>query len=230
MTTTFKRAVAHVGSSDVQTDNQTKLRLYALYKIATVSQRPIEGSRPGMLDFTGRAKWDAWDRQGAEEGMDAAAAQAAYVELARDRFDFRIDNDDDDDSMQRGGGAKSGSTESVQRKRQPKKEQMVGVSMMADDFVDEAPLSRIHELALEGDATALEAFLARNSSSTTTDLNVRDSYGYTPLHLATDRGQTEAVKVLLGAGADRSLKDDDGNTALDLARLAEHSDIVALLT
>lgn len=91
-----------------------------------------------MLDFTGRAKWDAWDRQGAEEGMDAAAAQAAYVELARDRFDFRIDNDDDDDSMQRGGGAKSGSTESVQRKRQPKKEQMVGVSMMADDFVDEA--------------------------------------------------------------------------------------------
>ena len=32
--------------------------------------------QPGMLDFTGRAKWDAWNSQ---KGMDSEDAKAGYV-------------------------------------------------------------------------------------------------------------------------------------------------------
>ena len=34
------------------------LELYALYKQATVGD--VNTARPGMLDFAGKAKWDAW--------------------------------------------------------------------------------------------------------------------------------------------------------------------------
>src|SRR5262249_58619106 len=42
--------------------------------------------------------------------------------------------------------------------------------------------------------------------------------GHTPLHLATKAGQLGVVKALLEAGANVSLRDREGKTALDLAR------------
>ncbi|BGO92039.1 hypothetical protein NBRC10512_001008 [Rhodotorula toruloides] len=214
----FEQAVAFVGSSTVASSNETKLALYALFKIATVSSRPTT-SRPGLLDWTGRAKWDAWDKLGREERFEGEAgkrqAQEEYVEVAR-RLGF------DANETAKGDGG----TQDVPKKE--KQEQMVSVSTMGTDFVDEAPPSRLHELAIAGDADALEAFLQDKAARD--GVNERDSYGYTALHLAVDRGNSGAVKALLGAGADRSIQDEDGNTALDLARLAEHEDLVALLT
>ncbi|GAA5987887.1 hypothetical protein JCM10908_007258 [Rhodotorula pacifica] len=223
MESPFRGAVAHISSSKAPSDTQTKLQLYALYKIATVSSRPVAGSRPGMLDFTGRAKWDAWDRLGAEEGMNPEEAQRRYVLLAEDKFGFRRQAETPGDSSAADEGAQR-----TPAQAQPKQERMVGVSMLASDFVDEAPPSKLHELAIDGNAQKLERFLASDESRAS-DLNARDSYGYTALHLATDRGHAAAVKTLLAAGADKSIPDEDGNTALDLARLAEHEEIVGLL-
>ncbi len=52
------------------------LELYALYKQATSGD--AKGDRPGMLDFKGRAKFDAWT---ARKGTSADAAMTAYVAL-----------------------------------------------------------------------------------------------------------------------------------------------------
>lgn len=52
------------------------LELYALYKQATVGD--VQGSRPGMMDFKGRAKFDAWAKQ---KGTDSVPAMQAYVTL-----------------------------------------------------------------------------------------------------------------------------------------------------
>jgi acyl-CoA-binding protein len=52
------------------------LELYSLYKQATVGD--ASGSRPGMLDFKGRAKYDAWS---ARKGLPKADAESAYVAL-----------------------------------------------------------------------------------------------------------------------------------------------------
>jgi diazepam-binding inhibitor (GABA receptor modulator, acyl-CoA-binding protein) len=53
------------------------LELYALYKQATVGDA-TSTKRPGMMDFKGRAKYDAWAER---KGMSADAAMQSYVDL-----------------------------------------------------------------------------------------------------------------------------------------------------
>lgn len=51
------------------------LELYSLYKQATLGD--VSGSRPGMLDFKGRAKYDAWATR---RGTAKDTAKQAYVD------------------------------------------------------------------------------------------------------------------------------------------------------
>jgi acyl-CoA-binding protein len=59
-----------------QVSQEQQLELYGLYKQAT--EGDVKGSRPGMLDFKGRAKYDAWS---ARKGKSPDEAQQAYVAL-----------------------------------------------------------------------------------------------------------------------------------------------------
>jgi carboxylesterase len=52
------------------------LELYALYKQSTSGD--VSGSRPGMMDIKGRAKYDAWAKR---KGMTKDAAMEAYINL-----------------------------------------------------------------------------------------------------------------------------------------------------
>jgi len=52
------------------------LELYALYKQATAGD--ANSKRPGMLDFKGRAKYDAWAER---KGMSPEVAMQGYVDL-----------------------------------------------------------------------------------------------------------------------------------------------------
>ncbi len=74
----FEAAVASVSALTQDPGNETKLRLYALYKQAT--EGDVTGRRPGFTNPVGRAKHDAW---ASVQGMDAASARAEYVALAR---------------------------------------------------------------------------------------------------------------------------------------------------
>ena len=63
------------------------------------------------------------------------------------------------------------------------------------------------------------------------DINVCDQYSWTALMCASHDGQIHIVKYLLEKGALwRHHKDLQGRTALDLAKLAGHFDVVELLT
>jgi uncharacterized protein len=53
------------------------------------------------------------------------------------------------------------------------------------------------------------------------DPNVRGEYGYTPLHNAIGQKHLEFAKLLLSRGASKELKNDDGLTPVDLARLSD---------
>lgn len=57
-------------------DTDKLLELYALYKQGTAGD--ATGARPGMMDFKGRAKFDAWAKQ---KGSSQEAAMVAYVTL-----------------------------------------------------------------------------------------------------------------------------------------------------
>ena len=58
--------------------NDDLLELYAFYKQATTGD--VTGSRPGMLDMKGRAKFDAWTKKKGTSKDDAMTKYAALVD------------------------------------------------------------------------------------------------------------------------------------------------------
>jgi acyl-CoA-binding protein len=74
--TTFEKAVADSKSLPEKPDNATLLKIYSLYKQATVGD--VEGKRPGFTDMVGRAKWDAWNEL---KGKGADEAMQEYIDL-----------------------------------------------------------------------------------------------------------------------------------------------------
>ncbi len=70
----FADAQARIKPVSVGTDVQ--LDLYGLFKQATVGD--VSGSRPGMLDVRGRAKYDAWAKR---KGVTKDAAMEQYIAI-----------------------------------------------------------------------------------------------------------------------------------------------------
>jgi acyl-CoA-binding protein len=76
MSAEFEAALARVNELTQDPGNEAKLKMYALYKQATVGD--VEGKRPGFTNPVGRAKYDAW---AGVKGMSSQDAEAAYVEF-----------------------------------------------------------------------------------------------------------------------------------------------------
>ncbi len=72
----FAEAQERVKKLSRRPSNEQLLQLYGLYKQAT--EGDARGSRPGMLDPVGRAKWDAW---AARKGTAPDEARRLYVGL-----------------------------------------------------------------------------------------------------------------------------------------------------
>jgi acyl-CoA-binding protein len=72
----FEKAVAESKNLPEKPDNMTLLKIYALYKQASVGD--VEGKRPGFTDMVARAKWDAWN---VLKGSSAEQAMQDYVDL-----------------------------------------------------------------------------------------------------------------------------------------------------
>ncbi|MEJ2534158.1 MAG: acyl-CoA-binding protein [Gammaproteobacteria bacterium] len=82
MTTTedqFQAAAEAATRLPSKPDNDTLLRLYALYKQAT--EGDVSGERPGFFDFVGAAKYEAWEKL---EGTPQETAREQYVSLVRE--------------------------------------------------------------------------------------------------------------------------------------------------
>ena len=72
----FEAAVANSKNLSERPDNMTLLKLYALYKQASVGDNAEK--KPGFTDMVGRAKWDAWNQL---KGTDSADAMQQYIDL-----------------------------------------------------------------------------------------------------------------------------------------------------
>jgi hypothetical protein len=62
-----------------------------------------------------------------------------------------------------------------------------------------------------------------------TDVNAKDSVGWTALHQAAYGGHKEIVELLITKGADVNAKNDSGSTPLRAAALNGHKEVVELL-
>ncbi len=74
----FKDAKARVEKLASRPSNDRLLDLYGLYKQAT--EGDVAGSRPGMLDLRGRAKYDAWAKRKGASKDDAMKKYVALVD------------------------------------------------------------------------------------------------------------------------------------------------------
>ena len=83
----------------------------------------------------------------------------------------------------------------------------------------------IHEAAARGDAERIEELLAESHDL----LNSRNEDDYTPLHLAAQRGNLEAVLVLLHHGADLYPRTRKGYEPLQEAAVNGRTDVVHAL-
>lgn len=72
----FEKAAEEVQALPERPDNETLLELYSLFKQGQVGD--VSGKRPGMLDFVGRAKFDAWAKL---KGTSREEAQQSYIDL-----------------------------------------------------------------------------------------------------------------------------------------------------
>ena len=78
--------------------------------------------------------------------------------------------------------------------------------------------------AHKGDIAEIERLIAAKS-----DLNARDPYGRTPLHVATHAGKVEAIRVLAKAGANLGLLEKDRYDAVTIAAVANNEDALRAL-
>lgn len=72
----FTQALADSKNLPERPDNGTLLKIYALFKQG--SSGDATGDRPGMTDFVGRAKYDAWADL---KGTSQETAMQQYVDL-----------------------------------------------------------------------------------------------------------------------------------------------------
>ena len=74
----FEQAAAAAKSLPQRPDNDTMLQLYALYKQG--SSGDISGDKPGIFDFVGTAKYEAWEKL---KGTSQESAMSGYVDMVR---------------------------------------------------------------------------------------------------------------------------------------------------
>ncbi len=74
----FEQAAKDIQSLAERPDNDTLLRLYALFKQG--SEGDVNGDKPGFFDFVGTAKYEAWAKL---KGTAQDDAKKKYVDLVK---------------------------------------------------------------------------------------------------------------------------------------------------
>ena len=74
----FEQASKDVKDLKERPDNDTLLRLYALYKQG--SEGDVSGDKPGFFDFVGTAKYEAWAKL---KGTAPDEAKQNYIDFVK---------------------------------------------------------------------------------------------------------------------------------------------------
>ncbi|MBN8739374.1 MAG: acyl-CoA-binding protein [Lysobacterales bacterium 69-70] len=78
LTSKFEEAAKKAMNLPERPDNDTLLKLYALYKQG--SSGDVSGPKPGFFDFVGTAKYEAWAKL---KGTQPEEAMQKYVDLVK---------------------------------------------------------------------------------------------------------------------------------------------------
>jgi acyl-CoA-binding protein len=78
LTSKFEEAAKKAMNLPERPDNDTLLKLYALYKQGSAGD--VSGPKPGFFDFVGTAKYEAWAKL---KGTKPEEAMQKYVDLVK---------------------------------------------------------------------------------------------------------------------------------------------------
>ncbi|XP_059150944.1 acyl-CoA-binding domain-containing protein 6-like [Physella acuta] len=216
------------------------LYFYGRYKQATEGK--CNTPKPGFFDFQGKAKWDAWNKLGS---MDKLEAMKQYVtQLTNIDHDWRnkLSASGDDSGKKKAATSGMGVTVSVMARTESdmsdgektvfdwckegnveKVREILGSNSSIVDGLDEEGLALLHWASDRGYTQMVELLLNLHA-----DINIQDVDKQTALHYAVSCEHPDIIKLLIKYGIDTSLKDADGNTVMDIARDAK-PDIKLLL-
>lgn len=230
----FEEAREAVELAAKNLSNDSLLQLYGLFKQAT--QGDCEQKEPSSFSFQAHSKWAAWN---AHKGLSSEEAKANYVKLAV-HLGLIGPSSKVQGSAARAGGARLGP---VYSRPTLAGNEDHSTSSRGDRFccmiaggnieavraaVTEDP-SVVHATG-EGGMTGLHfaadrghAEIARMLLACGAKVNTQDDWGETPLHAAIAAEQQELVTMLVEAGTDTSLKNNEGKSCADLMIEEGHS-------
>jgi len=187
------------------------LKLYGLYKISTIGK--CTSQKPGILDFRGRAKRDAWYALG---DLEPETAMQQYIDLVNShsptthdtqppqdflvsvsKFSVEKEDFDDDYTLTIIDHARDGQLSKVL--------ECISSSPLSIHTLDPERMSALHYAVDRNRPPIVRALLTAGSNP-----NHRDSLGQTPLHVAASLGYTDLYQLLITYGGDETIKDDDG--------------------
>nr|XP_039261339.1 acyl-CoA-binding domain-containing protein 6-like [Styela clava] len=214
---TFEKAASHLPTLVGELEDVHLLYLYSRFKQATIG--PCNTDKPGIFDFQGRKKWNAWKELG---NMSASQAKEEYVNKIKAC-------DPDWDVHKPTNSSTSIMGPAVSRPVIDCDEVNPNESILFDICKqgDVEKLANMDEDLSVGDTderTLLHwacdrghlpvvKFLLKNNC----DVNAKDIDHSTPLHYASSCGYIKIVEILLSHGADPNAKDKDGDTPIECA-------------
>lgn len=203
----FNRAAQYLATNVGSFDQGILLEIYGLYKQSTVGD--CNTSKPGLFSIQAKAKWNAWNDL---KGLSSKDAMIKYIEKIT-----KI-NPNWDSSEQSGSGKKPSGSQWISVSRHAIGEEDADVpdtDKTLFDFVKEDQTNRLTETLKQ--------------ISSEQDLNLLDTSGLGLIHWAADRGNVNALQILLKHGINVDLRDSDGQTALHYAASVDHLECVKLL-
>eukprot|EP00850_Spirogloea_muscicola_P015055 SM000112S23997 [mRNA] locus=s112:214713:217518:- [translate_table: standard] len=198
-----------------------QLALYGLYKQATCG--PCSTPQPSLFSFTGRAKWDAWNKLGGMSSEDAMTSYIAVLSVVQPEWNSSGPTsrgvDGAEGQPDGGPGRPAGGTSG------PVFSSLVEeVTEGGGNDNRSGGQAAVHAHAREGDETGLARLLDQGM-----EVDLRDDEGCTALHWAADRGNLGALRLLLQRGANHRAKDIHGQTALHYAAICSHAEAAEVL-
>lgn len=226
----FNKAAEYLKSHHDKLMPDVLLDLYAFYKQGVVGDCNVQ--KPGIFQMTSRAKWSAWDHL---RGMSNDEAMQKYVDKIDDSFpQWRVSDP-----------SETTSTSWVATSRPHFDEDMDDVGKTLIDFVQDGNLTQVNEFLTRLKATEVneldeqgmglihwcsdrghEELLRMLLAHPGIDVNLRDEDGQTALHYSSSCGHLGCLKILVQAGADQSICDNEGNTFLSVAYDDSVADVV----
>ena len=195
-----------------------RLRLYGLYKQATVGDAPdaAASSYSSLLDPSAPLKLKAWTSL---RGMPSAVARDQYVHAVRcaaggEAVDDAADEATELDAIDAAMGSMAGPVMSSMSANAEEEEEM----QRSDERLP------LHAAARMGDASGCAKLLRSGHAVDGPDEDL-----HTPLHWACDSGHVEVARTLLASGAQVEARNCDGSTPLHMACACEHLHVAQLL-